>query len=291
MIIGLMAAAGAALAAEVGQPAGGELSHLPQVQLVHAGREPRRELRYSVAPGEAYALEFSMRLEHVGGPGSQDLEMAVTARSRIEVKDADEDSLRYDMTNESIQFDALPEFLARGGEWEKAVRQGEGIRHRMRTDRRGRLLIKGTEAPPGASAVMAMMDRQGMSGMGMVLLPEEAVGPGAQWKVELTGLPGETGPQMQIFRLASMEGDVLHLLVEGDVAGVAQEGSKGKPQPGVAVRINGDIVMSLREPMPRRMTMEMETGAAPAGSPSGQGMRMQMVIKGEKVGDGEDARR
>jgi hypothetical protein len=291
------------------EPPRGERVHLaglPPVVLMDAGDEPRRQLRYRLKEGEEFVIRSSVSLSmnaEADGAGDQD-SLAVSAQKRelVVVVHVDDDSARFDQIIEETTFDVSPPLMKDFAELSKRTQDAmRGVRYRKRIDSRGRLLISGSELPP-AAADLPMLPGMGASMdlarfFAAVPLPAEKVGVGAKWTTVIVPEPAMDADHLperivQTYRIDAIRADELHLsvLIEFPATEIVNH-----PQSGLTstMRAEGwmtaDIIMSLDEPIPRRMThtgvMRLETTFVRGGKEhaSTSRARMEMVSSAERA--------
>ena len=187
------AAPPAAPAAPVAAPQAGE----PKITLLEPGAEPRTKLRYAFAMGEpqrtAMRMEISQDIEVDGqktpAPGLPSLGMAV--KSTVEAVHADGSAtVLWEISDMKVEAgDGVPA---------ENLKEMEEMFAQMRFKVRSEMTVRGymhssrIELPSDVTGpvkqVLEQMAEQMKDSIGetAALLPEEAVGTGASWKVELS---------------------------------------------------------------------------------------------------------
>ena len=162
-------------------------SHGPQLVVQGLGSEPRQRLRYQPAVGDEYTSRVVMRLENqmeiagraISGPPTT---MTYTTLSRI--ASADAEGFRSDWSIEG--FDIAAELEPEALQAARAeVQAFNGLRGWTRFTNRGEELEYHVELPEGISDALRAKFEETKCGRGVAgfFVPDEAVGPGAQWTV------------------------------------------------------------------------------------------------------------
>jgi hypothetical protein len=156
------------------------------VKLVEAGSEPRTELRYEFQRGARSSLEIHMKMKSTVQVEKSDMKVDTGMRYGVdmEVVDVQGDQATLSFVNrdfELVDDETSPLLKQAMGQMGDIMR---GMRGTMVMDRRGRIVemqMDLSSLPPELQQTMGQM--QDSMRQISALLPEEAVGAGARWKV------------------------------------------------------------------------------------------------------------
>jgi hypothetical protein len=197
----------------IGQPAPAEPAQV--VELIDAGREPRRRLRYSAGPGTRQRV-------HLRGSLSSDTQLAGRRATAIppqgseawfivSVVAAQADRLECEIRFERATTIDLQQYATAGVGQERTLDRLPGHAFRFSMDRRGFVQRPPLQLPPGLDVdrdrdlVWELLEG---SLRAIVALPLEPVGPGARWRT----LADDRGP---LYISARVSTDVELVAVRG----------------------------------------------------------------------------
>ncbi len=177
-------------------PAPAKASSEPRITLIDAGAEPRAKLRYTLEKGRTERVEMRMEVSQEVTVDGQKTPMpgmpALTMALRTTVEDVSEDgssTLLWDLTEMKVEpGEGTPPESRRAMEEIFAQMR---MKLRMRMSSRGFVTSSTLELPDDvtgpARAALEQMAAQMKESMAdsATLLPEEPVGAGASWKIEL----------------------------------------------------------------------------------------------------------
>lgn len=260
-----------------------------QVKLLDAGAEPRRMLRLSPKPGDKQHLSMTLKMAMamgMGAPPGQPMKMpAIQTVLDATVKTVSTDGdIAYETVMSDIGVADEPGALTQMAEAMKAsLASVKGLTTTGTMSNRG--LNKGTQIklPAGAAPQMRQLMDQMKESLANVMspLPDEAVGPGAKWEVNLPlKSQGMTFDQTATYQLTSIEGDRVNLTVS-----MVQHGANQKVQnpalPNVNVEVTkmtgsgtGTVALDLAQLLPSRATLTSHTEMSMNTNAGGQNQAM-----------------
>jgi hypothetical protein len=255
----------------------------PQAKLLDAGAEPRKVLRLHPQPGDKQTLSLTIKIStdiQTGPMPNQSMKMPTIRMTRdTTVKSVSPDGdILYDlaMGNPDVaeEADANPQIAQL---IKSAFSAFKGLSSSGTMSDRG--FIKGTEmkTPAGSDPQFRWIVDQLRESFGrfLVLLPEEAVGPGARWEVKMpVKSQGMIIDQTTVCQLVSIEGD--RVTVKDTIEQRASNQKIQNPaMPGLVLNLtkmagkgSDDMALDLTRLMPREGTstlvsevvMEMNVG-------------------------------
>jgi hypothetical protein len=254
-----------------------------QVKLLEAGAEPRKVLRLHPKPGDKQSLTLTMKIAmdlQAGQTPSQSMKMPTIRMSReTTVRSVSPNGdILYDVTMGDFEVGQEADANPQIAQAMKAAFSGfKGLSGSATMSDRG--VGKGTEmkTPAGSDPQLGQLVDQMRDAFARssVLLPEEAVGPGARWEVKMPlKSQGMTIDQATAYQLVSIEGDLL--TVKDTVEHHASNQKIQSPaMPGLVLDLtkmvgkgSDEMALDLTQLMPRERTstlveetvMEMNVG-------------------------------
>jgi hypothetical protein len=278
-------AAGAAGALEVGDP--------PQVELVEAGTEPRRPLRFKLAAGESTVGEMRLQMAMtIAMDGTQAPSVPLPemlALMKIDVTRADADGAEYKF--EFTKYEPVPgptikpEVMTAMRDQLKSL---VGTKGTGRIDSRGFNLGVELEIPPGASPQI----RQMLDGMRDAIaqaaapLPAEAVGVGGKWTARMrTRQNGVETDVVSNYAITKLDGDVVETTVSTTLTGVPGPVSNPMLPPGASMTLNemtgsgsGTMALDLTKAVPSKSMIAVDSKTDATMRMGSQQQRMLMTL-------------
>lgn len=293
--------------AQEGQPAQpAPAAEQPQirVELLDQGAEPRRELRYQPQVGQAERATVEMRMTSAASMNGQQMPEqklpATTLVMRMTPQRQTEQGIEYSFAFEQARVEP-------GHQLSDAVRQSieplVGARGVGVTSLRGESLSFELEGLDDLSEMMrAQIDSMSSqaSQLGLVL-PQEPVGVGAQWRVTMRLTNG--GMEMRQISIATLKSlEEGNLVIALDLEQTAEPQEFEPPQMrGMTVKLlsldgagSGEMTVDLRRLAPVRSTISTDTTMRMSMNMGGeqtlsQKMSVMMSARGELAEDGPDA--
>jgi hypothetical protein len=264
-----------------------------QVKLLDAGAEPRAVLRLHPKTGDKQTLGMTMKIAmniKAGEMPEQAMKLpAITMPMDVTVKSvADNGDITYEMVMGEASLSDEPGAAPMVAEAMKSsISKLNGLTGTGIVSNRG--ITKSVEmkipadADPQIRQVMDQM-KESFSNVG-VLLPEEAVGPGAKWEAKMPlKSQGMTIAQTLRYQLAAIEGERLAAKME-----ISQSAANQKIQspamPGLKVDLTrmegtgaGDLTLDLAQVLPSQLTMDMHSEMSMGMNIAGQKQTMSMTM-------------
>jgi hypothetical protein len=269
----------------------------PKVELVEAGTEPRRELRYVYKKGQKERIDLTTKTKlgmtmmgkTVDAPATPPVSMIAS----LEVVSVDGDgTAKRKLAVEKVKMTAAPD-PANPGAKELAEQLGnlEKLRGRDEVDSRGvvraiRMEFAGSDDPQLKQIASSMEQNFGQLG---APFPEEAVGVGAKWRVK-TRLEqmGFRLDQTATYKLVALDGDKGKL--EITIQQTAPAGKLALPgvPPGASADLEsmkghgtGDVAFELGRTVPfgnMETTADIKVKIDMAGQTQSTSMKMTMNV-------------
>ena len=265
----------------------------PEIKLLEAGKEPRRELRLQPKPGDKQSLGMTMKIAmEMGavGAGAQSMKMpAMKLDLEVTVKEV---STAGDITYETafgnmsvVDEPGVNPQLAEA--MKSSLGNVSGLSGTGVMSSRGGGTKADLKLPPGADPQMGQVMEQVNDAFAAfrTQLPEEAVGPGARWEVkQVYKSQGMAINQTATYELASLEGDVL-TLKSSVTQGAANQKVQNPAMPGLKMDLTkmtgsgtGTITLNLAQVLPTEATMDSKSDVALAVDMGGQKQSMNMKL-------------
>lgn len=236
------------------QPAKSAKPSPEAVKVLDAGTEPRRVLRLEPQAGDKQTLILTTSM--VMEPGPLTNFPAITETSQITVKSV---SANGDIEFERVVSDVS---MASGGPpaldpetLSKALSSLKGVTTSGVMSSRGasiredvKYAASGKQQPPALARLVS--GAVGSSLDGFIMLPEEAIGPGAKWEVTLAG---KATVQKLLYELVSVEGSKISVKEAVTLSDQTQK-AKGL---GMKGKGTGELTIDLARFVPVRGTVSM----------------------------------
>lgn len=263
-----------------------------RVELIEAGAEPRRVLRYAPKAGEEATMVSSMRQTFVTGPANMPampgVEMVYLAKiekaESAEGGSAGQFVFKREIQDVRVAADdaASPMAAAVAG----MAGQMKGQTRVMTVDPMGRVTASqrtGVDGKPLAGAG----DRTGLMAERMLaILPQEAVGVGAKWKVVQTQDVGGGRTPIEVETTVTK---ITETGFEGDVKMTRLAGDEAPPTAGVKVESltgTGKVKVDLKQPHLSEGSMVMEVKGTMTSRRSAEGQKIELKLEtGTKRGE------
>ncbi len=275
----------------------------PTVTMISQGDEPRQQLRFKVNKGDKQKVEMTMGLSmNIDMPGMAMPETKLPATKMlmgVDITDVSaEGDTRWEMTVLSADVvddpAVMPMVVSAAREALKGIEEFKGW---ALITNRGFVKEADISIPAGIDAQMKQMMESTRQSLDQLTapLPEEAVGVGAQWKVDQTiSQQGMTIQQTATYTVTKIEGTMVYadvkLVQHGDPQKVEMPGMP----PGVSADLlrfetsgGGKTEIDLTKVVPPKGTvsadMEMETNINAQGQTQKMKMKMGMTIDMKEV--------
>ncbi|MDZ7679513.1 MAG: hypothetical protein U5K29_13305 [Acidimicrobiales bacterium] len=183
----------------------------PEVTVLDAGAEPRRELRLVFVPGSEQSLTMQMMMAQQlfvdGAPVNPEVELTYTFDIASRVVEVDDGSATVEMTYTDFDLvDQGPMGPAEVAQFERTMDGFMGLSFFVTTNDRGATLRVEIPRDFPATGVGGVDDMLQEFDTPSVPLPVEAVGVGARWQVEhapapLSDLPMPTVTEVELLEL------------------------------------------------------------------------------------------
>lgn len=187
----------------------------PSTELLDAGHEPRRPLRFRLA-ARSWTLvvtsDVDVSQDGDAGPVALDLP-AVDQRVRLTTTPTSANSADLEVVFEAVTAvpsPSLPEAERRA--LDTRLARLVGLRGKGRIDTRGRLVAMSYETPRGLDEDMRALVATLPAQLARLVapVPDEAVGVGARWRSSSSvDLGGTTVPIRTVYELTDIDGDVV----------------------------------------------------------------------------------
>lgn len=278
-------------AVETGSAGSGEIT----VELLEAGDEPRKPLRYKFEEGRKDTMMMEMKMEmelELGGTKAPKvplpaMQMAMSIHSK-EV--SPEGNLRYEFKLDSASVADTPGVSPMVVSSVKSeLAKMEGLSGWAEVSARGFTQDAEVNVPAGAGQQLQQVInnmRQQIRQMSSPF-PEEPVGKGARWVVHMPiDTPALKLTQKATYELESIEGDTCTMKMDIVQTAPPQEMKTPNMPPGASARLeslastgSGNMLVDLTKPVPRSdMTAEMKMDSAISAQGQKQDMHMEMKM-------------
>lgn len=238
----------------------------PTFTLLEAGQEPRRELRYELPESATQELTLVMQMSsRVSMDGAEmPANELPPLELRLSINAAPADGGAYEIRGELVEAKLRKEEGNEEAEMfaqmlNQALSEMAGLKTVTRMDKRGIIRSSRIEPPEGLSPQFAMMAKEMENPMTQtgIHLPEEAVGEGAKWRVQVPmENQGVTIQQTIEYELTSLDGDIaeVQMKLTQSAEGQKMDAAELKSMSGEGT---GSARVNLRRPAALQSQAEM----------------------------------
>jgi hypothetical protein len=266
---------------------------LPVVELVEAGAEPRKELRFALEQGQRFTAEMRMKMGmkiRMNGVEAPSVPLPETRTLMdLEVTSAGDDGYEY-----RFAFTAFEPLPTPGTVPEVVEMMREQLSSMVGATGSGRLDARGfnlgTEfnIPPGADPQM----RQILDGMRDAIsqmstpLPEEPVGVGGKWKTTMrTTMNGMTSDLTYAYEVTGFEDSRVETTATIETAGVPGKVESPTLPPGATMTLNrmtgsgkGTMTIDLESLVPTGSVVSLDSNSDVELEMEGEKQRIEMEM-------------
>lgn len=275
---------------------------LPRVEVLDAGREPRRRLRMTPQPGRTQVLEATVRLDQTltveGRPvptqGAPAMRLRLDAACSERRPDGDY-VLRFVFREMRLADEQALPSTARD-RFHRRMDRFDGTTLVVQCNDRGMARSTAVELPdyfaPDAEPDLQVFKRSFEDWS--YPLPEEEVGVGARWRVhDLNDAEGWALEQLTTYELRRLDAEGFEVAIAIEQTAEEQPMPAGRLPPGVTMRLlgcegrgTGRYVQRFGEPIPRELAMDIGTVLSQRMTrgeetqSSRQDVRLEMLVEG-----------